>query len=436
MPDLILPIGGKDNNPPNLPPATVELVIGTDKYNVNPAGDAIDSDGKVIKTKVELEALKTPSVPTDEQKIAATKLAEKTAIIEAQLIPDAEIEIDEVKYKLNKDGAAVNTTGKIIKTKAELKTLLLNIPDDVSDLDYASEIQKATNITITSEDGNPVTYENTVQGLAQREQDVFKEGRKLGAVEYETQLFDQFPILKDVVEHLTINGSLKDFIEDIDYNKITLTDDEVQHIDIYTKAKLAQGLSQAEITDMISYLKTDKKLKGAAEVGLTYLRTAQTSKATERANAVVNAKAAIDLEKTKYWNEVNKIVNSKQLVVGDKKFTLPEVIKIKETDGKIVTKSIKDFQEYITKPLNFKIEGQLYTMTQLEYDTEIENIKRTPHNDLFDAYRMFTKYDDSQLIAASASSNVVKQIIKLNTKAGSGGSGAARTSGKIVLPIK
>lgn len=435
-PKIIGLIGGEGNNPPNPTPATVELVIGENKYNVNPAGDAIDGEGKVVKTKAELEILKTPApVLTDEQKLTATKLAEKTAAIEAQLIPDAEIEIDEVKYKLNKDGAAVDTTGKVIKSKAEIKALLLAIPEAVTDLDYVSEIQKVTNLTITGENGQPNTYENTLPGITTYVQDVFKEGNKLGATQYEQSLISKYPILPSILEHLDIHGDLKDFTADVDYSKVVITDDENQHIDIYTKAKLAQGLSQAEITDMINYLKTDKKLKSGAETGLVYLKTAQTNKSTERAEASTQAKALADAEQTKYWNEVNKIVASKQIVIGDKKFAIPDVIKIKTDDGKIVTKTSKDFIDYIQKPLTFKVEGQLYTMTQLEYDEAVEDIKRTPHNDLFDAYRKFTKYDDSQLIAAAASGNVVKQIIKLSTKAGGAG-GVAGHGGKIVLPIK
>lgn len=436
MPEIILPVGGQVKSTQNIPPVLTELIIGNDKYNVNADGDAIDATGKVIKTKVELEVLKKPVELTQEQKDAATKLLEKTKIVDAQLIEGAELELDDKKYKLNKDGNAVDETGKVIKTKAELKTLLLNAEEETPELDYVSEIQKTTNLTVLSDNGQAITYENTLPGITQYVQDVHKEGRKLGATEYEQELFNQFPVLKDVIEHLTINGSLKDFTEDIDYSKITITDDENQHIDIYTKAQLKRGIPQSEITDSINYLKADKKLKSYAESALTYLRSDQTTRSTERANAVALAKTQADLERTSYWNEVNKVLTSKQLIVNDKKFTIPEIIKVKDAEGKVVNKTLKDFQDYIQKPLTFKIEGQLYTMTQLEYDEAIEDTKRTPHHDLFDAYRKFTKYDDSQLIAANASNDVVKKVIKLTTKAGGGGSGTAAKGGKLVLPIK
>lgn len=438
---------GENNNGGN-PPGLTELVIGTEKYNLNANGEAVGADGKVIKTKEEIELLKkgTPGAgETDAEKAAreaAEKLAEKTKLIDAKLIENAEIELEDdkgvtTKYKVNKDGALVDAENKVVKTKEELRALMLAQEEENNEVDYVSEIQKTTNITILDEAGKPVAYENTVQGLAQREQDVLKEGRKLGASEYETELFTKFPILKDVVEHLTINGSMDNFTQQVDYSKINIGDDEAQQIDVFTRAKLAQGMSQAEITDMINYYKADKKLKGAAEVGLTYLKSKQTADATARAQQVADMKAADELARTNYWKEVNTILAGKKLVVDSKEFKLPDVIKVKTADGKIVTKTIKDFNDYISKPLTFTVENKPYVMTQHEYDLAVKDIKRTPHNDLFDAYRMFTGYDDSQLIAANVNDGIVKQVIKLKTKVSGGGSGSgASSTGKIVVPVK
>jgi hypothetical protein len=436
---LVVPIGGGNPNP-TPPPITSELtdlVIGNDTFKINKDGNAVDDKGTVLKTKDELEKLKPTSqiAQTDAEKETAKRLVEQTIAAEAQLIDGAEIELDEVKYKINKDGAAVDATGKVIKTKAELTTLILTASEN-EEVNYINEIQKATNLTPVSDTGQPVTYENTVPGLTQYAQDVYKEGRKLGATEYEQELFSKFPILQQVVEHLTINGSLENFTQNIDYSKIVIGDDENQQIDLFTKAKLAQGLSQSEITDMVNYYKADKKLKGAAETGLAFLKTSQEANDVARATAVAESKRNAEIERTAYWNEVHKTLSTKQLVVGDKKFTIPEVIKVKTDDGKFVTKTIKDFQDYIEKPLNFKVGEQVYTMTQLEYDEAMEDTKRTPHHDIFDAFRKFTKYDDSQIINANVNNNIVKNVIKLNTKASSGGSGTATGGKKLILSVK
>ena len=443
MSKIVLPVGGGQTGAPggagnNLPNLT-ELKIGNDTFKVNDKGEAVDDTGKVVKTKDELEALKTAGASGGSGKSAEElekekKLAERTTQINSQLVEGTELEIDGVNYKLNKDGA-IEKDGKVFKTKDELRTLLLANTEEPGDIDYVTEIQKITNISPITPDGKPVTYENTLQGLAQREQDVFIEGRKLGGEEFKTKLFEQYPILADVIDHLTIHGSLKDFNESVDYSKIIIGDDENQQIAIYTKAQLQRGIPQQEITEMVNYLKADKKLKTASESALTYLKAEQTNLVTTRAAEAKRIKDAQDAEENAYWDTVNKTITYKELIVGDKKFKLPEVIKVKEADGKIVNRSLKDFQDYITKPLNFRIDNKIYTMTQLQYDTLQEDTKRTPHNDIFDAYRKFTKYDDSQLIAAQSNDNTVKNIIKLKTKAGSGGSGTSTSTGKLKLPI-
>ena len=60
MKKLHLPIGG-DPSPaftPDPTPQLTELVLGDQKFNVNANGDAIGDDGKILKTKDELEKLK------------------------------------------------------------------------------------------------------------------------------------------------------------------------------------------------------------------------------------------------------------------------------------------------------------------------------------------------------------------------------------------
>jgi len=444
MKKLHLPIGG-DPSPaftPDPTPQLTELVLGDQKFNVNVNGDAIGDDGKILKTKDELEKLKTTSIPPvnpDPKSPTPDPTKEKQLNdINAQLIEGAVIELDGENHTLDKDGNIIKD-GKVIKTKKELAELILTNTSPsapvLDDDDYVGNIQKATNLVIVTPDNKPIEYENTLPGITRYVLDVHKNGRELGANEFQETLLSQFPVLKDVIEHLTLTGSLKGFNEEVDYNSVVLSDDENQQIDIYTKAQIARGVSPSEINDLVKYLKEDKKLKLHAEHALNYLKTTQTEHQVSRAQAIKDAQLQEEREIDEYWNNIDSTLKSKEVVIKDKKFTLPEVIRVKEADGKIVTKSLKDFEDYVKKPRNFNIDGKLYTMTQHDYDEYLENIERTPQHDLFDAFRRFSKYDDSQLIAANASSNVVKKVIKLKSKVG-GGSGANAQGGKIVLPIK
>lgn len=440
---IVVPIGGNNIQPPVTTPILTDLTIGTDTFKINDKGEAIDDLGKVIKTKEEIEKLKNPGSPilTEKERLkqkvettTAKELDEKIKKAESTLVEGAEIELDGKTFIINKDGN-IEQDGKILKTKQELASLLLEA-DTNKEEDYIGVIQKATNLVITDDTGVPIKYDNTVEGLTKYVQDLYENGRTLGATTYEQELFSQFPVLKDAIEHLTLKGSLDGFKEQIDYNSVNIEDDEQQQIDIYVKAKTAQGMSASEIADMVNYLKTDKKIKDAAITSLSYLREVQKQEKIARTTAIEQRRKEEEIDVSNYWNEIHKVINNKELVLGEKKFKLPEIIKVKDNTGKVVTKTLKDFQEYIEKPINFNINGQIRIMTQHDYDEYIENIERTPHNDLFDAYRRFTNYDDSQLIAANISSNIVKQVIKLKTKASNGGSGTSGNTGKLVLPIK
>jgi hypothetical protein len=427
-----LPVGNPTLTPPV--PELTDLVIGETTFKVNKDGDAIGEDGKIVKTKAELETLKTSASLSDDERAKAAKLAERSASIEASLVEGAEVELDGVKYTVEKDGS-IKKDGNVFKTKAELKTLLLAQDDGEPEVNYISELQKVTNFIPVGSDNTPVAYENTLEGMTQYIQDLQKASLDLGKTQSTNELFTKFPILSNIIDHLTVHGNLEQFTEQVDYSTITIKeDDENQQIDIYTRAKTAQGVPAAEIADMIKYLKEDKKLKDAAVSSLSYLKTRQEADKTKLATDAAAVKAAQEAANKAYWNEINGIFTNKQLKLGDKNFKIPDIIQVKEANGKIVTKTIDDFKKYIEQPLTFTIDNKSYIMTQHDYDEYIESTQRTPHNDLFEAYRRFTKYDDSQLIAANVNNNAVKQILKINTKSASGGSGT-QSKGKIVLPI-
>ena len=115
---------------------------------------------------------------------------------------------------------------------------------------------------------------------------------------------------------------------------------------------------------------------------------------------------------------------------------MPDVIRVKTADGKTETKSINDFTKYITEPRTFNLDGRVITATQHDYDMEMERRSRTPDNDLFDAYRRFTKYDDSQLIKAKLKDERAKNVLKLVSKPGvNNGTNGNPVGTKLKLPV-
>lgn len=413
-----------------------ELHLEDDKYTINDKGEAIDPTGKVVKTKDEVDTLYTEFKKTSPANGGAGDPVDYSKI----LVPGSTIEIDGVEHTLGNDLTIIKD-GKVFKTKDEIIALLkeANYKPEGGDDDgkgTITQIQKATNLIVTTPEGHPIEYEDTIEGLTKYAQDIYATGVKLGQEQAQESIFSKYPVLSDIIEHLELKGSIDGFVQTVDYNKIVVTEDENQWLDLYTQAQLKRNMSKAEIDGYAKYLKDDGKLKQAAITSLDFLKTTQTTEQSGRAAAIANKKKAEEDAEREYMAEVNKALTAKQIVIGEKKFSIPDVIRIKDADGRIVTKSGNDFKRYISEPKPFKIGDKIYTMTQHAYDELVEQNNRTAHNDLFDAYRRFTKYDDTQLIAAQVSNAHTKQIIKITTKSGGGSGSAGSTGTKLKLPIK
>jgi hypothetical protein len=391
--------------------ATIELEAGV--FKVDKDGNGLNDKNEVIKTKAELtELLKQTIVTTDPIDPPLT---------EAVLIEGTVIDLDGSKFTIDKTGAAVDEHGKVFKTKDELIALIAaqKSGGTEEEVNYIESIQKVTNLIPTTKEGGQIIYENTVEGLTQYATDLHRTGIELGKEEFRQELLEEYPALPEILNHLKVHGTLKNYNAEPDYSKVTISDtDESQWLSIYITGQLKKGLSEEEARVTANYLKTDGKLKDAAVANLTYLNTAQTkakAELTEAANARQQAQDAADAA---FWKTVDTTLTNRKMVVGGNTYTIPEVIQVKEADGKIVAKSHKEFTKYIKEQRPFVVEGQRVLMTQFEYDSFEKNNKRTVDDEIFDAYRMFTKYDDSQLVQTQIKDQVVKNVLKIVTKAG------------------
>lgn len=443
MEKLKMPVG----DPTVTLPTKVEIEIDGTKHVITPDGDIKDEKGTILKTKDEVAELLKKNTKTPEQ-IEAERLAEEVkrkAAEDANQNPNpdpfvlgAQIEIDGVTYTIDKDGNAIDAQNKVVKTKSELKQLYdANSPSSVTP-NYIEEVQKVTNLVVVKGD-KPIEYENTVEGFTGYVQDVHQLGVELGKKKDREELFTQFPVLKQVLSHLILNnGDISNFNNTIDYSTIKINDDEQQWENIYITAKVAQGISKEEAVDMFKYLKEDKKAKAAAESSLAFLVKTQDARNKQAEALLAKQEQDAQLAEEQYWNEVSTIVKSKVLKVKDQVFAIPDVIRVKDKEGRTITKTLDDFVKYMSSPIVVTIDGQQYTTTRVEYDKYLEEQNRKTDDDVLDAYRRFTGFDDSQLIAKNVRQQQTKEILKLTTKTttSSNGNIDGKNGGKIILPMK
>jgi len=361
---------------------------------------------------------------------------------EPELEPDDsnKIDIDGVIYTINDDGNAVDDNGVVFKTKEELESEFEIVKDSTLD-----NIKKIINVDIKDEFGNLVEYEDTPDGIASYFSDVLEYRANEAANRAVNEQFEQFPILKDIVQHLKLNnGSLDNFQRKVDYNSIKLDEkNENQLLNIVVEAEKLRGRSADEAIKIANLFKADASLFDSAKQSLDFLKGEQkreqdrldtlekTSQLEEYKNQISYWGAYIDDDgKMKHINNpdsVYNIIKTGKLNIENREIVLPDHIKRTLGDGKIVSVPREDFFNYMYKPKVFEINGNKHTLTEYQYDHYVNMNKRTSHNDVLDAFKMFTNDNGLQLIEKNVKNAEVQKIKKLKVKQSSSASKAKQS---------
>lgn len=381
-------------------PTETVIKIGEVEYKLNEAGDAVDADGKVYKTKVELEAL--------------------------ELEEGEEIKVGEDTFTL-KNGDAIDKDGKVVYTADQLKEME-EISDKVVEFDI-DEIQKLSNITPLKEDGTPVIYDKTQEGVAAYIKDVHKAAELQHRNDGLEEAIQTYPELTNVLNFMkTNNGSLEGFNSGMDYSKITLDEsNEEQLVNVIIESKKAKGDSTDMITGFINYAKDSKKLFEYAKEELNYLTTKKADRDKLLAKSVEDKEIAQQKEFDNYWgvsfindkkielnnddSVYNKLVKSGEITVNGKTYNIPENISV-TLDGKTNVYTREQLFNYAYVPQPVPIQGKTVQLTGYELDKYMENQSKKIDDDILDIYTTFTKQDVNQLVEKTIQSRNITDLKK------------------------
>ena len=400
---------GNNQNDGNEPKVTIDSI----EYLLDKDGNALDKDNKVFKTKDELTTLNTPAT-------------------------DTIINIDGVDYKADKDGNAVGTDGKVFKTKAELEQL------SNADVKGIDEVQKLVGITINDAQGKPITYEDTLEGLANYTRDAARELANQAEAQRTNGFFQENPEFLEMYQYKRISGSLEGYKPATDYSGVEIVkDNAAQHEELIIAARMAKGDTIDEAKRFVQYSKDDKKLYDDAVASKKYLTDTKIAKDAAISEQLRQEELATAETNRQYWEGIqNKIVKESKLTLGNDTFVIPKAITIKQPDGKIITRTAEDFYNYLYQPISVKLtDGSTIQMTANELATEIERQSRTIDYDIFDGLRRFTGGDMTQFIKeqikVEKANNIKKYITRVNLKSTdvTGKDGLGKDD-KIILPIK
>lgn len=270
----------------------------------------------------------------------------KNDISDNGLVAGTSIEVGDDTYTVNDKGDLIDKDGNVFKEAKDVKNWL----DEFDKVDEADEnaisidsIQEALGAEITDENNNPVTFENTPEGIKAYVEAVIETAKQ---DHYETAintLYQKYPILNDVLNYYIANGnSLKGFGEIPDRSNITIDDNNEMQQEAIIRAAWEEQGRKGDVSGYINYLKASGTLLATAKEELKALQEedknyrdqlAKEAEETERKNmeALQN-----------YWNGVHEVIKTRN-IAG---YKIPENI-IVNRNGQKISVTPEDFFNYI-----------------------------------------------------------------------------------------
>lgn len=256
------------------------------------------------------------------------------------------IEDGDNKYTVDKDGNLIDDKGNIFKAKNEVAAYLKEFEvEDTSNEDKidVKSIQELVGVSVTSEDGKPVTFDNTPQGVASYVQSVLDLKRDEFAKAGVNKLFEDYPIVGDFLNYYVANGnSFEGFGELRDRSGIEVDENNVSQQEAIVREAFKEFNRRGNVDKYIQYLKDSNELFNVAKEELEALQKADNEMREANAKEAMRVKAEEEKQLVEFWNGVKECIDKRQ-IAG---YRIPETVII-ERNGKQISTTPEDFFNYV-----------------------------------------------------------------------------------------
>lgn len=256
------------------------------------------------------------------------------------------IEDRDNKYTVDKDGNLIDDKGNIFKAKNEVAAYLKEFEvEDTSNEDKidVKSIQELVGISVTSEDGKPVTFDNTPQGVASYVQSVLDLKRDEFAKAGVNKLFEDYPVVSDFLNYYVANGnSFEGFGELRDRSGIEVDENNVSQQEAIVREAFKEFNRRGNVDKYIQYLKDSNELFNVAKEELEALQKADNDVREANAKEALRVKAEEEKQLVEFWNGVKECIDKRQ-IAG---YRIPETVII-ERNGKQISTTPEDFFNYV-----------------------------------------------------------------------------------------
>ena len=330
---------------------------------------------------------------------------------EVQLSEGDTVNVDGVDYTIDAEGNAIAADGTVFRTATELAEL---IAQNGSEPSVLNQLQTRFGSDFKDENGNPIVFDDNEEGIAAYVETVVQSRVKEAQAAAINNLFETYPQVEQVINHLKLNGSLDDFVEIPDSSQITVSKDNEEQQATFIREEWKLSGKKGDVNKFIDYCKNAGILYDTAVESKEAVDSIYESRLAEQKAQVEAKEAAAAAEEKAYWDNVEKTISKGELLG----YSIPEQIQCNK-DGKKVMLSRRDFLKYVSTPVDS--EGNTaYMLDEAKVDSDARM-----QDDLLKAFLRFTGGDYASLVGMAVNK---QKVLSIRTA-------AAQTAGKRTVII-
>ena len=315
---------------------------------------------------------------------------------EVKLSEGDTINVDGVDYTIDAEGNAIAADGTVFRTATELAEL---IAQNGSEPSVLNQLQTRFGSDFKDENGNPIVFDDNEEGIAAYVETVVQSRVKEAQTAAINNLFETYPQVEQVINHLKLNGTLDDFVEIPDRSQITVSKDNEEQQATFIREEWKLSGKKGDVNKFIDYCKNAGILYDTAVESKEAVDSIYESRLAEQKAQVEAKEAAAAAEEKAYWDNVEKTINKGELLG----YSIPEQIQCNK-DGKKVMLSRKDFLKYVSTPVDS--EGNTaYMLDEAKVDSDARM-----QDDLLKAFLRFTGGDYASLVGMAVNKQKVLSI--------------------------
>lgn len=331
-----------------------------------------------------------------------TKNPDDANVNEHDLEEGTVIEDGDNKYTVDKDGNLIDDKGNIFKAKNEVAAYLKEFEvEDTSNEDKidVKSIQELVGVSVTSEDGEPVTFDNTPQGVASYVQSVLDLKRDEFAKAGVNKLFEDYPVVSDFLNYYVANGnSFEGFGELRDRSGIEVDENNVSQQEAIVREAFKEFNRRGNVDKYIQYLKDSNELFNVAKEELEALQKADNDVREANAKEALRVKAEEEKQLVEFWNGVKECIDKRQ-IAG---YRIPETVII-ERNGKQISTTPEDFFNYV-----YQVDDK--GLSRYENDLMKLSLAERRDEELLKAWLKYTGKGYDSLIEMAVSDKEAKKL--------------------------